>query len=831
MYRWYISMCLFLFAQAAASQQPVFQWVKGLYKNNAYNYDVYNNGRTVGVDAQGNIYSAGFFSHDIDMDPGAGVSNLTAGGYLSNGIYISKLDADGNFVWGKQIPVLVEWSAIELKVDRDGNVYLGACFGEQADMDPGPGVFMMTPIGAKDAFVVKLNSEGNLVWAKQFGGPGDTVPAVYALDLDKNNNVIVCGIFNNTVDFDPGPGTYNLTSNGLKPFIVKLTNNGDLLWAKQFVGNASSFGGSAISDVKCDSKGNLCLTGGFVGNCDFDPGAGVYNMTSSPGSSQDGYVAKLDPDGNFIWAKQFVSTVNQNNYYLFSQGIDVDGSDNIVITGTFMGTRDFDPGPGIYTLSTVKYEDCFILKLTAQGDFVWAKRIGNDESDGGNDVVVDSDNNVYVAGSFASGTDLDPGPGDYRVTSNYYGESALIKLDANGNFLYAAPCLSISYGSSLFRRMVIDPAKNIYITGYFYGEMDFDPGPNVYSYTGNGYTPFVYKLAPCAHLTRSVLNISDCDSYTLNNVRFDSTGTYIQTIPNSYGCDSVITLNLTITKKFTQQTKTICEGESFFAAGTNQTTAGTYRDSLKTWQGCDSIVTTNLIVNPKPLPDLGKDRDLCGNTQLDITPGLFTSYLWQDMSTAANFKINSAGTYWVKVTNNFNCTATDTMVLQTLLAAPSNFLKEKDSICSYESLELVPGNAYLKYEWSTGASERKLTIQKPGTYWLKVTDKDGCSGNDTITVYQKNCLTGFFCPTAFSPNKDGKNDVFKPMLFGKVRNYKLVIYNQWGQIIFKSSDATKGWDGSVNRITQDSNVFVWICNYQFEGEKEKTERGTVMLIR
>jgi gliding motility-associated-like protein len=826
MNRFYISVFLLFIMQVAASQQPVLEWVKGLQRNNFNNYTTYNNGRSVGVDGQGNVYSTGLFEHTIDMDPGAGVYNITGGGFDEYGIYISKLDANGNFVWGKQIPVLVEWAPIELKVDKNGNIYLTANFNQQADMDPGPGVYMMKPIGPKDAFVVKLDTDGNLVWAKQFGGPGDTVPESSALDLDKDGNVIVCGIFNNTVDFDSGPGTYNLTSTAhLQCFIVKLNNNGDFIWALQFGNSPVVYGNSYITDVRCDSKGNICLTGDFARTCDFDPGPSVYNMTSSPGCLQDSYLAKLDGNGNFIWAKQLVNSTGAYNDFMTSRGIDVDGMNNIVITGAAMATRDFDPGPGVYTPPVLGNYDCFILKLNEQGEFVWAKRIGSKDADEGNDVAVDSDNNVYVIGSFGNGSDLDPGTGVYTLNGGIYGTSALIKLNPGGDFVYAAPC------DAFLRRMDIDASRNIYITGAFGGVVDFDPGPKEYFYTGDGETPYVYKLAPCAHITTSILDVTACDSYTLNSVQFNSTGTYTQVIPNSVGCDSVIRLNLTITKKFTEQTKTICEGDFFYAGGANQSKAGTYRDTLKTWQGCDSTVTTTLIVNPVPVPDLGPDRDLCSNTQLDITPGSFTSYIWQDMSATKNFKISSAGKYWVRVTNSFNCTATDTLVIRTMLPIPSNFLRDRDSICSYESIQVMPVTFFASYQWSTGESEQKLLVQKSGSYWLAVTDAKGCTGVDTITVFQKQCMKGCYVPTAFSPNHDGKNDLFRPMLFGPVKKYHFIIYSRWGQVLFETVELNKAWDGTVAGTLQQSNVFTWMCTYQFEGEEVKTEKGTVMLVR
>ena len=125
-------------------------------------------------------------------------------------------------------------------------------------MDPGPCVFMMSPIGFRDAFVIKLNNDGNLIWAKKFGGPGDTGPQAFSIDLDPQDNVFLGGLFNNTVDFDPGPGTVNMTSTAhQQSYIVKLNNNGDYLWSKQFGNGSVTYANSFINDIKCDGFGKL----------------------------------------------------------------------------------------------------------------------------------------------------------------------------------------------------------------------------------------------------------------------------------------------------------------------------------------------------------------------------------------------------------------------------------------------------------------------------------------------------------------------------------------------------------------------------------------------
>ncbi len=807
----------------AISQLPVLDWAKAFeaLDNNSSGF-----GTTVGKDENGNVYSAGQFEYSIDFDPGPGVFIMKTSGPFDKAMFISKLDANGNFVWAKQIPNYMEFGRIEIKVDKPGNTYFTSDLNVATDVDPGPGVLTMSPTGFRDAFILKLNTDGELIWAKQFGGPGDTGPQANMIELDKDNNVIIGGIFNNTVDFDPGPGTLNLTSSAhFQAFLVKLNNNGVLIWAKQFGNGPEVYSGCGINDIKCDALGNIIVIGSFNRTCDFDTGPGVYNVTSSPGSAGDGFICKLDAFCNFIWVKTFGQT-GTNNYFMTPTGIDIDGNNNILTTGFFIGDFDFDPGIGKHIVFSNPH-DCYILKLDGQGNFIWVKIIGNPtESDTVHDIVTDSDGNVYCVGSFGTSVDFDPGPGTHIVNNPSYG-TTLLKLSSAGEFLYAAPFVGYNY----VRRIQIDAARHIYIAGYMGGINDFDPGPGTYELTAGQRTPFVLKLSPCSNATNSTLNINACNSYTLNNASFDSSGTYVQVVPNATGCDSVITLHLAISKKFTEQTKTICEGAFFFAGGANQYVAGIYYDTLSTVMGCDSVVTTHLAVNPKPLPDLGADKNLCRNTSLSLTPGTFTSYHWQDNSNASTLNVNSTGVYWVQVTNNFNCVATDTFEVMSILEPPANFMKSTDSLCSYKDLELMPSGSYTSYEWSTGAATKNILVKSPGLYRLKVTDNNGCTGADTTIVYARNCMFGVFIPTAFSPDNNGINDQFKPMVFGKTLRYKLVVYNRWGSIVFEATDPNQGWDGSFRGIPQEYSTFVWTCIYQLEGGILRKEKGTVLLLR
>jgi gliding motility-associated-like protein len=124
-----------------------------------------------------------------------------------------------------------------------------------------------------------------------------------------------------------------------------------------------------------------------------------------------------------------------------------------------------------------------------------------------------------------------------------------------------------------------------------------------------------------------------------------------------------------------------------------------------------------------------------------------------------------------------------------------------------------------------------IEANRAGTYWLQVTDQNNCVGNDSVVVRIKDCNKKLFVPDAFTPNADGKNELFKPVFTGNVKSFHFCVYNRWGQLVFQTSSTNKAWDGKVNGQVQGAATFVWVCTYRFIGEEEKIEKGVVSIIR
>jgi Beta-propeller repeat/Dockerin type I domain len=408
----------------------------------------------IAVDAAGNTYVTGAFQGTVDFDPGPGVFNLTsAGGYDA---FVAKYDNAGNFVWARGMGGSSSDAGLGIAVDGAGNVYTTGYFLGTADFDPSPGVFNFTSAGSSDAFVSKLDSAGNFVWARQFGGPHGE--AGQRITVDGADNVYTTGYFDadsglGTVDFDPGPGVYNLTSVGdHNTFVSKLDSAGNFVWARAL--DSSTDDGQSIA---VDGAGNVYTTGNFTGTADFDPGPGVFNLTSAGGS--DVFVWKLDSAGNFVWARQLGGSSFDGSY-----GLALDGAGNVYTTGYFNGTADFDPGAGVFNLTSAGNNDAFVSKLDSAGNFVWARAMGGSGTDVGNGIAVDGTGAVSTIGYFNGTADFDPGAGVFNLTSAGSDDVFVSTLDNAGNFI-SARALGGS-NSDIGQGIAVDGAGNAYATGY-----------------------------------------------------------------------------------------------------------------------------------------------------------------------------------------------------------------------------------------------------------------------------------------------------------------------------------------------------------------------------
>jgi hypothetical protein len=309
---------------------------------------------SITVDLNNNIYVTGCFKGTVDFDPNGGTLNLTSGGLMD--MFIVKLSSTGIFLWAKSMGSSENDCGQSITTDASGNLYLTGWFDGTVDFDPNAGVVNLVSQGTTDVVITKLDSDGNLIWAKSIGSSGYEFG--YKIEIDESNNVYVAGGFENTVDFDPNGGVFELLCNGSTDvFILKLNSSGNFIWAKSF----GSLDYDNAFSLALDASKNVYITGVFRGTVDFDPNSGVSNITSQASSSL--FISKLDSLGNYVWAGSIDGSQSINN----ASDIVADNFGYIYLAGDFsQGPSDFDPNGGEFLLYPYNSfsQDVFICKLS-----------------------------------------------------------------------------------------------------------------------------------------------------------------------------------------------------------------------------------------------------------------------------------------------------------------------------------------------------------------------------------------------------------------------------------------------------------------------------------
>lgn len=319
---------------------------------------------------------------------------------------------------------------------------------------------------------ITISTFGQTDWAKNFGGA--SLDQGSDVVMDNFGNLYTTGFFEGTVDFNPGTSVTNLSSVGARDFfIAKYDNLGQLIWAKGIGGGSHEHARS----IALDASGNIFVAGDYNGLVDFDPGVG-FSFQDVKGAS-DIFVAKYDPQGNFIWAKTFGGVGIES-----CRDMTLDAFGNLLITGVYQGTSDFDPNGGVINMTSAGQFDAFLLKLDVSGNYVWVKSIQSVNSNYINQVVVDHTGNIHVVGYFQGTADFDPSSATFSMTTIGDKSAFFAKYSPQGQLINAE--MIGGSGFEIGKAIAVDLQDNIYITGDFRGVVDFDPSVNSNFVTSSG---------------------------------------------------------------------------------------------------------------------------------------------------------------------------------------------------------------------------------------------------------------------------------------------------------------------------------------------------------
>lgn len=484
-----------MLAGSAPAQLQNIVWAKDLGGGSP------EEGWDIAADAAGNVYTIGMFEGTIDLDPGSGTALFTSTAPMGNrDIYISKLDAGGNFVWGKQIEARSGNTYMHqpsVALNANGDVVISGVFRGIVDFDPGPGTSNLNGDQYFNIFICKLTAAGNFSWAKMIAGYSSEI--VCGLTTDASGNIYTAGYFSDSTDFDPGPGVYKLASANMynvAAFVSKLDANGNFVWAKKLGGAVQSVMGDHACALAVDATGNVYITGEFDGTEDFDPGAGTASLTAT--GNFDSFVVKLDANGNYAWAVSTGGTTSNEFMRGHAVAIGNNGS-TVYYTGEFAGGFDFDPGAGTTVLGSGTDSQIFVSALdAASGSFQWAKAFtGTGQTNLASDIAIDTYGQLYISGQFSNTMDFDPGAGTFSLSASFLIHTYFVMLTSQGNFVWAN---EFTDGNTTCNALYVDAAGSLYLTGGlndFY-TVDFDPGPGTYTLPpATGYSDtYVVRFSP-----------------------------------------------------------------------------------------------------------------------------------------------------------------------------------------------------------------------------------------------------------------------------------------------------------------------------------------------
>jgi len=360
--------------------------------------------------------------------------------------------------------------------DDAGNVYVVGSFEEVVDFDPSKRKDKIKAKGREgfpDIYLTTYSPEGLYRWTARIGGRGRNF--ALAATVTARDDIVITGDFEGKVDFNPSKRKDKHKSHGLSDaFVALLHPDGSYGWTRTIggPGEEGAFG------VTADNDGNIFVAGYFMLTMDFDPGRGVDQHTSH--GAEDVFVTKFGPDGSYHWTRTFGGTG-----YDVGFGVTTDADNNVLVTGEFCGTVDFDPTEGKDIRQANGENDAFVVKLSPDGAYLWAATIGGPGRDGEkSDIAVDTADNVYYTGMFEETVDFDPTNGvDLRV-SNGYCDLFISSLGPDRSYRWTRTVGGLGVDVAL--GIDVSDSGELGSVGNYSLTVDFDPGEGVDERTSNG---------------------------------------------------------------------------------------------------------------------------------------------------------------------------------------------------------------------------------------------------------------------------------------------------------------------------------------------------------
>jgi len=380
---------------------------------------------SVAVDSEDNVYMGATYCGTLDFDPdeiGEDFHTASSGGNNLDSC-LMKFSSSGDYQWGLDWGGSNRMMVYDIVVFNDQYIYLTGYFFSSCDIDPTDGVDTRFASGSgngTNSYISKIDIDGTTyLWGHDWGTGGTAY--AYDLAVDGGGNAVVVGTCEYTLDLDPTDGVQNYVSHSPgtpylgDSFVERFHSDGTWDWAFGY----GDIYWDLINNVYADSNGNFYILTSFSSpSIDADPDPAEEYIITKLGDTgdyymYDGFLAKFDSTGNFLWADEFATPEHDGIW-----GIKLDESENLIVAGHTRGTIDLDPGSGVDNYTSSGENDIYVVKLNSNGEWIWGSGFGGPSWDTPSEVDIGTDGLIYIQGQFRETVDFDPGPGVMEASSN-----------------------------------------------------------------------------------------------------------------------------------------------------------------------------------------------------------------------------------------------------------------------------------------------------------------------------------------------------------------------------------------------------------------------------
>lgn len=346
--------------------------------------------RDIVINSVGDLFVAGTTTGEVDFDPGPEEHLLS-----ESGVFLLKLDQHGQFKWVKK---LYSGFVSELILTENEEILVSGSSGQHTEVDIGGTLHTIFPESWESlGILLKMDNEGNGLWYRSISY--SMTPQTFSIASDSEGAIYGAGWYFDPIDLAPNLPGGEFDSWYREFFIIKYSADGSILWTKLGSGSRDN----RIESLSIDSNDNLVVMGQFTGQLNFESESESYQL-QAPEQAFQLFVLKLNKQGNIIWVNQTNSDPSCS-----ARSVETDEDSNIYTSGIFYGQIDFDPGVGVDNHNSNGASDVFLQKLNTDGDFLWARTFGSEESDQLYTMVLGEDQTILLTGDVGGSLDFDPG--------------------------------------------------------------------------------------------------------------------------------------------------------------------------------------------------------------------------------------------------------------------------------------------------------------------------------------------------------------------------------------------------------------------------------------